>query len=222
MQIHSDFSRSVRMPGSQHQWTASPQAGVERVMLDRVGAEVARATSLVRYAPGSSFPRHVHTGGEEILVLAGVFSDDHGDYPAGWYLRNPPGSSHRPHSHEGALILVKLQQMHASQQDLVRLDTHAPQAWQARKGYALCPLYDHGSEHVALLRLEPGTPVPLQTRLGAELLVVSGAIHEGATPYPSGSWLRIAPGDRCAVRAQSEGATVYRKTGHLGGASFSG
>ncbi len=88
-------------------WTPSPMAGVERRMLDRHGGEVARATSIVRYAPGSRFERHVHGGGEEILVLEGTFSDEHGTYPTGSWLRNSPGSVHRPRSEPGCTIWVK-------------------------------------------------------------------------------------------------------------------
>jgi len=105
---------------------ASPQSGVERVMLDRVGAEKDRATSIVRYAPDSYFPRHEHSGGEEIFVLSGTFSVEDGDYPAGWYLRNPPGSSHQPFSREGAIIFVKLQQMPVHEQRHVRINTPRP------------------------------------------------------------------------------------------------
>lgn len=189
-------------------------------MLDRVGGEVARATSLVRYAAGSFFPQHVHDGGEEILVLDGVFSDESGDYPAGWYLRNPPGSSHRPHSNQGALILVKLRQMPHTQQDQVRFNTNAPEAWQSKAGYELCNLYFRCTEQVALVRLNQDTQVPVETQQGAELLVISGSLHDGTTSYPAGSWLRIAAGDTCEVRALSAGTTVYRKTGHLGDAPF--
>ncbi len=53
-------------------------AGVERRMLDRVAAESGRATSLVRYAPETSFPMHGHPRGEEILVLSGTLSDGGG------------------------------------------------------------------------------------------------------------------------------------------------
>lgn len=67
----------------------------------------ARATSLVRYQPGSHFSAHEHGGGEEILVLDGVFEDEHGYYPAGSYLRNPPGSRHTPGSTEGCVIFVR-------------------------------------------------------------------------------------------------------------------
>ena len=83
LNLNDDFSRRVVAPIDDYAWTPSPQPGVERRMLDRVGGEVARATSVVRYAPNSRFERHVHGGGEEILVLEGVFSDEAGDYPAG-------------------------------------------------------------------------------------------------------------------------------------------
>src|SRR3546814_4407076 len=96
MFINADFSLRAVVASHQYQWVASPQAGVERVMLDRLGGEQARATSIVRYAPSSRFPRHQHPGGEEILVLSGTFSEGNNHYPAGWYMRNPPGSSHQP------------------------------------------------------------------------------------------------------------------------------
>src|SRR5918993_663748 len=91
-------------------WAPSPMAGVERRMLDRVGGEVARATSIVRYAPGSRFSAHAHGGGEEFLVLEGVFSDEHGDFPTGSYVRNPPTSRHTPGSESGCTLFVKLWQ----------------------------------------------------------------------------------------------------------------
>jgi anti-sigma factor ChrR (cupin superfamily) len=93
--INADFSQRVVIATNDLPWVPSPQAGVERRMLDRIGAEVARATSLVRYASHSEFPGHGHGMGEEFLVLEGVFSDEHGDYPAGTYVRNPPGSRQR-------------------------------------------------------------------------------------------------------------------------------
>jgi len=66
------------------------------------------ATSIVRYSPGASYPAHSHPGGEEILVLEGTFADEHGRYPAGTYLRNPPGSTHHPYSPDGRVLFVKL------------------------------------------------------------------------------------------------------------------
>ena len=69
------------------EWIASPAGGVDRKMLDRIGDEKARATSIVRYAADSAFPEHEHPLGEEFYVLEGVFSDEHGDYPAGTYVQ---------------------------------------------------------------------------------------------------------------------------------------
>ena len=77
MHLNADFSERVVIRPADYQWVASPMPGVERMMLDRIGDELARATSLVRYAPGSVFSEHVHTGGEEFLVLEGEFGDDH-------------------------------------------------------------------------------------------------------------------------------------------------
>jgi len=93
MRINADFSKRVVIDTAAMEWEDSPMAGVQRRKLDRIGEEVARATSLVKYDPESYFSAHTHSGGEEFLVLDGVFSDEHGDYPAGTYVRNPIGSS---------------------------------------------------------------------------------------------------------------------------------
>lgn len=215
MLVNADFSRRVTLEPAQHRWVASPQPGVERVMLDRLGEEKARATSLVRYAAGSSFPFHHHPGGEEILVLSGAFSEGHDHYPAGWYLRSPPGSGHQPYSREGALIFVKLWQMAPDEHEAVRLDTHDPQRWTTQDGRAVCALFEGPHERTRLERAAPGTTLlPLRVQ-GAELLVIEGEVCAGTQCLASGSWIRLPPGQYPVFRAGSTGATVYLKTGHL-------
>lgn len=216
MRIHADFSRAAVVAPQQHEWVPSPQAGVERVMLDRVGAERARATSLVRYAPDSVFPPHGHPGGEEILVLSGTFSDGDGNYPAGWYLRNPPGSSHQPFSVEGATIFVKLWQMSASQQQRVRINTADVAQWQGAPGFAECPLYTDAYEQVCLQRVAPDATLPIRTAQGAELLVLEGSVGVDGQSLGPRSWVRLPPGSNVHICAMAQGATVYIKTGHLG------
>jgi len=108
MRLNADFSKRVVIDTEAMPWEASPMPGVKRRKLDRIGEEVARATSLVKYDPDSYFSAHTHGGGEEFFVLEGVFSDEHGDYPAGTYVRNPIGSSHTPRSEEGCIIFVKV------------------------------------------------------------------------------------------------------------------
>ena len=110
MELNADFSQRVVVHSDEVEWLASPMPGVDRRMLDRIGKEVARATTIVRYAPNSNFSAHTHTGGEEFIVLEGVFQDEHGDFPVGSYVRNPPTSSHTPGSEPGTTIFVKLWQ----------------------------------------------------------------------------------------------------------------
>jgi len=215
MLVNADFSLRATVTPGHYQWMASPQPGVERVMLDRIGGEKARATSIVRYAPGSVFPRHPHPGGEEILVLSGTFSEGSSHHPAGWYMRNPPGSSHQPSSVEGAVIFVKLWQMRPDEDRHVRVDTRDPSRWIVRDGRATCLLFADTVEHVRLERLPAGAPACPDTVGGAEMLVLEGSLRESTQHYEPGSWLRLPPGDRPDLVAGRAGLTMYLKTGHL-------
>lgn len=213
MLVNADFSRRAIVVPHEYRWLASPQGGVERVMLDRVGAEKARATSIVRYAPGSAYPRHPHPGGEEILVLSGVFSDEDEDYPAGWYLRNPPGSSHRPSSGEGAVLFVKLRQMGAHEQRPVRIDTRSPSSWRHHGDRVVCPLFSDGVEQVGLQRLAAGDALFTMPVEGAEMLVLTGGVKAEGRLLERGSWMRLPAGTYTDIAAGPHGATVYLKTG---------
>jgi anti-sigma factor ChrR (cupin superfamily) len=216
MNLHADLHQRMVLHTGAIAWSPSPMAGVERRLLDRHGGEVARATSIVRYAPGSRFERHGHGGGEEILVLEGTFSDEQGTYPAGTYLRNPAGSAHAPFSEEGCTMLVKLQQMHPADQERVVINTQQG-TWHPgpAAGLALLPLHAWGSEQVDLRRLAPGTVVPHHVHpAGEEILVLEGLIQDDQGNYPAGSWLRQPPGS--AHRPHSEhGCTIWVKSGHL-------
>lgn len=216
MLINADFTQRASLAFEDYHWVDSPQNGVERVMLDRVGAEKARATSIVRYASDSYFPHHLHPGGEEILVLSGTFSADDTDYPAGWYLRSPPTSGHKPYSRAGAVIFVKLWQMSADEDQYVAIDTNDAANWQSQGNREVCPLFSDDSEHVSLQRLIANEPLfTTEIAGGAELLVVEGELINDDQIYRRGSWLRFPLDALPPVSAGSEGVTVYLKTGHL-------
>ena len=216
MLINADFSCRAALAPEYYQWVQSPQSGVERVMLDRVGAEKARATSIVRYAPESNFPHHQHPGGEEILVLSGTFSADNSDYPAGWYLRNPPTSGHQPYSHEGAVIFVKLWQMTVDETRHVAIDTNDAANWQEQGGREVCHLYSDAREQVSLQRIKTGEVLFADTIAGgAELLVLEGDLIEAGQTYQRGGWIRLPVDATSQIAAGVNGATVYLKTGHL-------
>ena len=136
--INADFIQRVVIATDTLPWIASPQAGIERRLLDRIGGEVARATSLVRYAPASTFPAHEHGLGEEFFVLDGVFSDEHGDYGEGTYVRNPPRSRHTPRTAGGCTIFVKLRQMPPTEAKRIVIDT-AKATWEAGRSEGAGP-----------------------------------------------------------------------------------
>lgn len=190
--------------------------GVERRMLDRIGDEVARATSVVRYAPGSRFSAHTHGGGEEFLVLEGVFSDESGDYPAGTYVRNPIGTSHAPHNTPGATILVKLHQFDRADTVQKAVDTsEATFAPTATDGARELLLHTHGTERVSMQRWDAGTTLPLQRFThGAEYYVVDGEFADAEGSYPRGTWLRLPPNAEQVARTAT-GCLLWLKTGHL-------
>ena len=216
MLINADFSCRASLLPEQHQWVKSPQQGVERVMLDRVGVEKARATSIVRYLPDSHFPHHLHPGGEEILVLSGTFSADDRHYPAGWYLRNPPTSGHQPYSDEGAVIFVKLWQMSADETQHVAIDTKDVTNWQRQGSRDVCELYSDTTEKVSLQRINVGEVLFAdKTAGGAELLVLEGTLIEAEQTYQRGGWIRLPVDATSEIVAGANGATVYLKTGHL-------
>jgi anti-sigma factor ChrR (cupin superfamily) len=220
--VNADFAQRVVIATDALPWLASPQAGVERRLLDRIGGEVARATSLVRYAPTSAFPAHDHAQGEEYLVLEGVFSDEHGDYPVGTYVRNPPGSHHSPRTAPGCVILVKLRQMPPDEQTRVVIDT-TKGPWQAGESDGHQKLALHhatdGGEQVWLERLAPGASLPGRADLGGEeIFVMSGELATGSAPHGPGTWIRNPPGHREDLHS-GQGALYWVKRGHLTGAS---
>jgi anti-sigma factor ChrR (cupin superfamily) len=217
MQINADLSQRAAVASESLPWVASPLPGVERRMLERDGDEVARVTSLVRYAPNSHFSAHAHTGGEEFLVLEGTFSDDYGDFPAGTYVRNPVGSKHTPHTDGGCLILVKLWWMHPDDQEFVRVDTTREDLWRSTygRGVEVMDLHRFGDEHAALYRLSPGAELPSRTLPGGEeLFVLNGACRDAGGTYERGTWVRSPIGEAPALHSD-QGCRLYVKRGHL-------
>jgi len=219
MHFNADFEQRVVMPpATPGDWVPSPMGGVHRRLLDRVGDEVARATSLVRYAPGSRFSRHEHGGGEEILVLDGVFSDEHGDFATGSYLRNPPGSGHAPFSREGCTLFVKLWQFARADNRTVRIDTGAAD-WHPGlvPGLSVMPLHEFDGVSTALVRWAPNTIFSGHSHPGGEeIFVLDGLFRDEYGEYPAGSWLRNPRWSRHAPFTGAEGALIYVKVGHLG------
>lgn len=216
MRVNADFSRRVVIRPEDYVWTPSPAGGVERMMLDRIGEEVARATTIVRFAPDSWFDAHTHGGGEEFLVLEGVFSDETGDYPAGTYVRNPIGTHHKPHTREGCTILVKLHQFDESDTAQFHIDTTRAEFRPGLvEGLSVLPLHSAASENVALVRWAPGTRFSAHRHWGGEeVFVLEGTFQDEHGDYPAGTWIR-SPHLSEHTPFSDEGCLIYVKTGHL-------
>ncbi|MGI9400679.1 MAG: cupin domain-containing protein [Rhizobiaceae bacterium] len=207
MRINADFSKRVVVKFDKNQWVPSPMAGVERKMLDRIGDEVARATTIVRYAPGSSFSAHTHDGGEEYIVLEGVFQDEHGDFPVGSYVRNPPTSSHTPAAEDGAIIFVKLHQFDPADRTQVHEMIEQDKTDQH--------LFSDKLEVVRVEHWKPGSTTEIEAPGGIELLVLNGSFSESGDQLEKWDWLRLPPGSRLDAIAGGQGAQVWIKSGHL-------
>jgi anti-sigma factor ChrR (cupin superfamily) len=217
MNLNADFTKRVVVHAATLDWKASPMPGVERRMLDRIGDEVARATSIVRYAPGSQFSPHVHGGGEEFLVLEGVFQDEQGDFPAGSYVRNPPQSHHTPGSKPGCTMFVKLWQFDPADRRHVRIDTNKMVLFDAkgRGGVRLMPLFKDAHEDVRLEQWPPGGAIELDPDGGLEVLVLEGGCREGGENFGPQSWLRLPIGVHFSARVATGGCLAWVKEGHL-------
>ena len=215
MNINADFDKRAAAHSEREPWVPSPMPGVDRRMLDRIGDEVARATSIVRYAPGSAFSAHTHTGGEEYLVLEGVFQDEHGDFPVGTYVRNPPTSSHTPSSAPGATIFVKLWQFDMEDRKQVTIDTYAQDPKTVRDGISEIALFEDARERVRIELWDAEAHVRVADHNGFEALVIAGSFNEGGEVFEKNAWLRLPPGMALDAKAGTEGARLWVKSGHL-------
>ena len=218
MRLNADFSKSAVIRPVDYTWVESPMPGVERMMLDRVGDEVARATSLVRYAPNSEFSQHVHSGGEEFFVLEGEFADEHRTYPVGSYVRNPIGTAHSPSvGEQGCVIFVKLQQFDPGDQSQFVIDTRKQQ-WSPGliPGLEVMSLHQYEREQVALVKWAPHTEFNEHTHWGGEeILVIEGTFFDEHGEYPAGTWIRSPHQSRHKPYTRDDGALIYVKVGHL-------
>ncbi|WP_411359775.1 cupin domain-containing protein [Pseudidiomarina salilacus] len=213
--LNMDFSQRVVIESAKSDWQPSPAAGIERKLLEREEAERGRATSIVRYAAGSRFNTHEHPLGEEIFVLDGVFSDETGDYPAGTYLRNPPGSAHAPFSEQGCTLFVKLHQFARADRATVRINTNTQRWLPGHGGLQVMPLHSFETEHVALVKWPAGEVFqPHRHYAGEEILVLRGEFIDEHGRYPKGTWMRSPHASKHTPHVEQE-TIIYVKTGHL-------
>jgi len=213
--LNMDFKKRVVINTSALHWSASPSTAVFRKRLAREADESGHATSLVKYEPGATFSSHQHPKGEEIFVLDGIFSDEHGDYPAGTYLRNPAGTSHAPYSENGCILLVKLCQFQTTDTVKIRTDTNITSWRPGIGGLQVMPLHSHIHENTALVKWPIGEVFKPHTHVGGEeIFVLSGTFSDEYGSYPKGTWIRNPHLSHHHPYVDEE-TVIWVKTGHL-------
>lgn len=221
--IHSDKTKAELVKTSGIDWVATSQAGgVYRKMIEREGTEkVARATTIVKFDPNQEFPRHTHDGGEEFLVLDGVWRDDYGAFPKYSYVRNYIGSGHTPSiGEEGCTILVKLRQMSHNSND--EPEHKAWESWTPENspGIAKQDLYASSLERTSVQLWPANSSIDITIpKNGAEIFVVDGKFSSHLGDHDEWSWCRV-PNDtegeiKFSVKTGSEPAYVWTKEAHL-------
>ena len=216
MRINDDLGEPVIVHAARADWVPSPAAGVDRRMLYREGDEVARATSIVRYASGSAFPSHTHSGGEEILVLEGTFQDEHGEYPAGCYFRNPPGTSHKPAAKDGCTIFVRLWQYRVGDDaQIVRQPGEGTQVSSREGARSSRLLFADDAERVLVEEWNPDAAVTVENEHGLEFLVITGTFTSAGETLEPQSWGRLPAGRALKAQAGPEGTRVWIKEAPL-------
>jgi anti-sigma factor ChrR (cupin superfamily) len=217
--INGDLSVRAVVDTTQMEWAPSPSGSVWRKRVHLVGPpESGQVTSVVRYEPHSRFPAHDHPEGEEILVLEGVFSDEHGHWPAGTFLLNPEGFRHTPFSEPGCVLFVKLRQFAGRERHHIIVDTHklawepssiplvSSKALYQQAGFSDLMLFEHWGPQA-----DPGV---ISYEQGAELFVLEGEFADEAGAYSAGCWLRLPTCSQHHPRS-ARGCTLYIKRSGL-------
>ena len=216
MRINADFSQPIFITPEDYHWVASPNGEVKRMMLDRIGTEKARATSLVEFGQNSVFPEHQHPLGEEVFVLSGIFTENFNThYPQGWYLRNPHQSRHQVSSQEGCMIFVKLMQMSENEMVPTQINTNDPRNWRCIENRWICPLFESESEKTYLEQIKPSHQLVESCEQGLEIFILDGQLLTTTKIYPTGSWIRLPINSKVQFIADVIGATLYVKSRHL-------
>jgi anti-sigma factor ChrR (cupin superfamily) len=172
-------------------------------------------TMLTRFDPGGFFQLHGHPGGEEILVLQGIFEDEIGIHTPGTYMLNPEGFIHRPYSNEGCLTFVKLRQHGGKTRNQVRTNIYES-PWQSGiiPKIEVKTLYQQIGypEKVWVERWQPHTKLSniVETEV-KEIFLIEGSWSDALGNYPTGSWLRYPPNYPYSPASET-GCLLYVKT----------
>ena len=216
MRFNDDISLRAVLHSSELPWVDSSQPGIQSKLLEDRADEASRLTAIVRHGAKTRPETHTHPLGQEILVLDGVYEDDAGNYGAGTYIRNPPGSSHTACSSAGCTLFVKNNYLAPEDNQRTIVDTRNADWFEGLvTGLTVLPLAEFGTRHAALVRWAPKTKFnPHRHYGGEEILVLEGVFEDEFGRYPAGTWMR-SPHMSAHHPFSVDGCLILVMTGHL-------
>jgi len=213
-EINANFSVPVTVETKILNWQVLSGAGIKQQCLERLSGNKSRLSSLAQFPAGRAFKKFGHKGGEELLVLSGIFSDADGDYGAGCYVRNPPGTYHQPFTRDGCTVLFKLGQFQPMDRKRLVINTRGTASkWQhaGEPGVSRQELHHFAEEEVSLHRIHPECWVTFKLQSqGLEVFVCEGPVSESGNLYSAGSWMRYPAGSKVKISSKG-GACLYVK-----------
>lgn len=215
-QLNIDFERVVVVNTEELPWLPMTGEGVTQRLLEKIGTDICRTTTIIRCLAGSPIPAHALDQGEEIIVLEGEYTDELGVYPAGSYIKNSKGAQRTSITKIGCVLFVK--QGHLQQDDTERVVVDVANSdWRQGlvAGLSVMPLSEFKGEHNALVRWQPGTVFTAHRHWGGEeIYVIEGVFEDEFGRYPKGTWVRNPHLSQHAPFSR-EGCTIFVKVGHL-------
>ncbi len=206
-----DLSRRVVIDTENHTLKSFQPNGTFRIPLESESRESGRLTSIVKFTPGAKLDQSTHSSGEEIVVLEGVLSDEQENYPAGTYLRIPPGDYRIFSSKQGCKIFRKSNQLLPLDTENIVINTNNAEWHPGHGNLEVMPL----SDNTALVKWPKGAVFVNHSHYGGEeIFVLKGKFNDEHGSYPKGTWIR-SPHLSTHFPFVEEETIIFVKTGHL-------
>lgn len=211
-EINANFHLPVSVKTNVFDWQGFTKAGIRQRSLERLVGRHSRLTAVAQFAAGQVFKKIAHEHGVEFLVLSGKFSDEHGDYGVGSYVRNPAAAYRMPFTRDGCTVLLKVGRFQLLDQKRVVVNTRdSHRKWKAtgEPGVSCLDLHQFSEQHVSLHKIRAECWITFKClNLALEIFVIEGDISVSGSHYEAGTWLRYPPGSRIKVRSK-HGCCLY-------------
>jgi len=214
-ELHTDFSKRISFNTQEQAWQDTAIHGISCIPIEFI-AQTSRQTMIMHFQPNSVFSEKELHRQVEIYVLDGALLTNHLERTAGTYIRCPNGCFTLS-SPEGATLLIKLSQMHETDDSQRIIHTFTEDSWLPgpTDGIEIFPL--HGWQKISIMLMRWTATVSMKPSLnpeGEEIYVIKGCLKDNRGQYPQGSWIRN-PVQNWQSWQADKGTLIYYKNGHF-------